>query len=406
MRRTHYTLIDGNHWSEEYWGPLIARYPEQYPGLENKVIAKVMQMQDCLDVGSPAIEAQDWIHCIKNGEYYTTAALLMTLFPNVKALRISKSRNTSTETPLMHTLKKLILTAATNEPRALGAFSELSEVRLDNSQRRYLGALGDLIALVMILPTMRIIEAHGIHWSAGDSPSRPVTSSVKEILLESSQIEPEHFMVCLERFKTLERFTYNMVQIGQPATQWEPRRIVKALRKYSRRTLVHLELTGDVSYLSDNPAEPFVGTLRSFQVLESVRLMSCMLFKPVDGEDIDENEETSKGSFEPDVDPHSLVEPRRLVDVLPCSARKLMLVGGLSNEEARDMFADLSELKRERMPMLSEIVLEDSDSLEQETKNLCKYAGIRLKSVKRVVHGYQRIYAVTKPAPQVDDLEC
>ncbi len=394
--------------NEEIRSSLITKYLEQHHGLENKIIAKVMQIQESLDGGQPAVEAQDWIKRIKKGDHDATSALLVTLFPNVKTLRMLDCRNFGTEALLIRTLESLASAAAKNEPRALSAFSELSEVKLEGSSGRRNhndAAHGKLIAMFMTLPSMQVIKGYRLYWRVGESHSGPFTSSVKEISLESSEIESKHFMTCLERIKTLERFTYNLVQTHRSAILWEPRLLVKALRKYARNTLVHLELTGDLSRLSDKPAEPFIGTLRSFRVLESVRLMSVMLFKPVDGGDIEESVDISEDSFELVVDPHPLVEPRRLVDVLPYSARKLELVRGLSNEEARDMFADLPELKRERLPKLSEIVLEDNDPLEQETKNLCKYAGIRLKSFKKVVHRYQRIYAVTKPAPQVDSLE-
>ena len=298
------------------------------------------------------------------------------------------------------------MTAAKNGPRALNAFSELSEIDFQD-HFSYGAADGMLIAIFMILPSMRVIKGCGVSWLAFDWPYGSVTSSVKEISLRYSQIGSGPFITCLERIEKLERFTYDLVKDDRPVVEWEPRLIVKALRRYAWRTLVHLELTGEYSVLESDPpcGEPFIGSLRSFQVLESIRLMTMMLFKVVDGEDIDESEDIMD-PLENLAISNSLVEPRRLVDFLPSSARKLEVVGGLSNNEARDMFADMPKLKHERLPNLCEIVLEDSDPLEMETKNLCKEAGIRLKSIKRVVNGYQRIYTITKPAPQVDDLEC
>lgn len=389
----------------------VTTFLEQNQGLEDKIIAKVMQIKKSLFTEKPGVEAHDWIDRIKNGNTDATAALLITLFPNVKTLKMFYSHNVAdalsgTETLFMGTLERLTSAAAKNGPQALGTFSELSEIDLQGRKRCC--AYGKLIAVFMILPSMRVIKGCNVHWSAFDWPYGSVTSSVKEILLERSRIHPQFFIGCLSRIEALERFTYDQVPIDQSNVMlWEPRFMVKALRKHARRTLVHLELTGGTSSLSSGTTlgGPFIGTLRSFQVLESVRLMTMMLFKEIDGEDIDESEEFEEFTFEESVDPNHLVEPRRLVDFLPSSARKLELVGGLTNEEARDMFADLPELKRERLPNLFEVVLEDSDPLEQETKDLCKNAGIRLKSIKRVVNGYQRIYAVTRPAPQVDDLE-
>lgn len=390
---------------EEMRSALVTTYLQQHRGLEDKIVAKVMQIQKTLYPEKPALEAQDWIDLITKGNSDATASLLVTLFPNVKTLSMLH-RHTDPERLLVRTLERLTSAAAKDGPRALDAFRELSEVNIRAVSYRG-DADGKLIAVFMILPSMRVIKGYRLRWSADDWSSEPVTSSVKEISLECSQIHSNPFISCLKRIETLQRFTYDLLCTRGSTILWEPRLIVKALRKYAWRTLVHLELTGEARSLSADPAdgEPFIGTLRSFQVLESIRLMSMMLFKPIDGEDIDESEDIIRNTSENFVGPTSLVEPRRLVDFLPSSARKLQLVGGLSNKEARDMFADLPELKRERLPNLFDIVLEDSDPLEQETKGLCKNAGIRLKSIKRVVNGYQRIYAITKPVSQVDPLE-
>lgn len=398
--------IDEIHYgSEEKRRPLIATYLEQHHGLEGKIVAKVKQIQKSLYPENPAVEAHDWIDSIKGGNFDATAALLVTLFPNVNTLRMA-NHHATTENLLTSTLERLMSVAAKEGPRAFGAFTELSEINLDGL-RGDERANGKLIAALMILPSMRVIKGRRIYLPSFDWPYGSATSSVNELSLWCCQMSSDSLVSCLERIRALKRFTYNMYAAGVSAITWEPRLIVKALRKHARRTLVHLELTGRLTSFSPLPidGEPFVGTLRSFEVLESLRLITTMLFKPIDSEDTDESEEMNQVAYQDFVRPADLVEPRRLVDFLPSSARKLELVGGLSDEEARDMFADLPKLKREQLPHLLEIVLEDNDPLEQETKDLCKDAGIRLKSVKRVVHRFQRIYAVTKPTPQVDEIE-
>ena len=51
------------------------------------------------------------------------------------------------------------------------------------------------------------------------------------------------------------------------------------------------------------------------------------------------------------------MESERLVDILPASAKRLRLVGGLSNEEAMAMLGVMVELKDKRIPNLSEYLL-------------------------------------------------
>lgn len=388
---------------------IFASYIEEHHGLEDKIVAKVMRIQQSLFAEMPVVEAQDWIDRIRNGDPEATTALLVALFPNVKTLSMRNRRTLESEMLLLHTLEKLTSAAAKIGPRALGAFAELSEINFDNAvshgPQGHGGPYQKLIAMFMILPSMRVIKGRRVQWLAFDWPYGSVASSVKEISMLCSQVDSASFADCLKHIEGLERLTYEMVRPYQSTMRSEPRLIVKALRKYARRTLVHLELTGGVSDISSDPAdgEPLIGTLRSFQVLQSIRLTTTMLFKPVDGGEVDESEDLALSTPEDSVQPNALVEPRRLVDFLPSSARILELVGGLSDEEARDMFADLPKLKSERLPNLVAIVLEDCEPLEQETKNLCKNAGIRLKSIKRVVNGYQRIYAITKPARQMDE---
>ncbi len=387
--------------NERLRSELVTTYLAQHQGLEDKIAAKVMQIQKSLYTEMPAVESHDWIDRIMKGDSDATAAFLITLFPNVKTLKVVYC-HAGSGSLFIRTLERLTSSIAYHGPRALGAFRELSEIDLRDSRSR--GVCGNLIAAFMFLPSMRVIKGSRVHWSPRDAVYGPVASNVKEISLHSSLLGYKPFVSCIKRIQMLERFTCDLFQTRESHLICGPRLIVKALHNYAWRTLVHLELTGEmrIDLSSPTTCEPFIGTLRSFQVLESIRLMTMMLFKPVDGEDIDECKNIYQSTMEDLVHPDSLVEPRRLVDFLPASARKLALVGGISNEEAGDMFADLPKLRYERVPKLGEIVLEDSDPLEQDTKDLCKNAGIRLKSIKRVVNGYQRIYAITKPAPQVD----
>ena len=416
--------------NKEMLRALVTQYLDQHDGLEDKIVARVTQIQDILHTAIPAVEAHDWIDRIKKGDFDATVALLITLFPNVRTLRVTDCPNL-TETSLIRTSERLTCSAAKHDPQAYDAFKELSDIEISS---RHHTVDGKLVLVFLGLPSIQSIIGHKVVWLTDNWPYGPVNSRIKVLKFNFSDIASRPLTSCLKRIETLERFTYNSNLTYSFMIKWEPRLIVKTLRQYAWRTLVHLELTGDPSGVSSNLAdgEPFIGTLRSFQSLENIRLMSMMLFKPVDEEDINDSEDclesdiegtmdesedclesdmedTMEGSeddpesaVEDTSDDTSLVEPRRLVDFLPASAKKLGLVGGISDEEARDMFADLPQLKRERVPALTEVVLEDSEPLERETKDLCRNAGVWLKSVKRVVHLYQRIYVVTKPAAQLD----
>lgn len=92
------------------------------------------------------------------------------------------------------------------------------------------------------------------------------------------------------------------------------------------------------------------------------------------------------------------MEIQRLVDFLPASTRRLELIGGLSTEDAAEMFANMDELKHERLPDLCEIFLKDNDPLDQETKEICRKTGIKLRAWKMRLSPWHGVYATTKPA--------
>ena len=56
---------------------------------------------------------------------------------------------------------------------------------------------------------------------------------------------------------------------------------------------------------------------------------------------------------------NALVESERIVDILPASAKRLRLVGGLSNEGANAMLAEIMELKDKCTRNLWRIFFED-----------------------------------------------
>lgn len=199
-----------HHRNEGVRSAQVTSFIEQNQGLEDKIVAKVMQLEKSLYTEKPGVEAQDWIDRIKKGNPDATAALLVTLFPNVKTLKMFNRHNvldtlSGVETLLIRTLERLTSAAAKNGVQALGAFSELSEIDLRGS--RHCGAYGKLIAVFMILPSMRVIKGHTVLWLAFDWPYGSVTSSVKEISLECSFIHSKSFIHSLSRIEALERFT-------------------------------------------------------------------------------------------------------------------------------------------------------------------------------------------------------
>ena len=79
--------------------------------------------------------------------------------------------------------------------------------------------------------------------------------------------------------------------------------------------------------------------------------------------------------------PNSLVEPQRLVDVMPASLRRLRLVGALSDEDATAMLENLPAHKEERLPNLLSIFFEDVErsNVDENVVRECEEAGVKMK---------------------------
>ena len=149
------------------------------------------------------------------------------------------------------------------------------------------------------------------------------------------------------------------------------------LKTYNRKNLSNLELTSlaapegaaidNLEYIHFEQGEPFIGSLCDFEVLQTIRVETMMLYKEIEGADSCTREAIFKflrqkgrgasGTKWPRV-ADLLVEPERLVDILPKSTRRLKLVGGLSNEDATAMLGVLPALKDELLPNLSTVFFE------------------------------------------------
>ena len=217
-------------------------------------------------------------------------------------------------------------------------------------------------------------------------------SKITTLEFHQSSIDQNSFRDCIGRIKALQRFTYDFCESTAVADQtWQPRGIVQVLGWFASTSLVHLELTGvsDIYHVQFRHGEPFIGTLRAFEVLETLRLETVMLYREVEGtDDGTPDVDLASGPREIGEDEraggsNALVEPERLVDILPASARRLRLVGGLSNEKANAMLADIVELKDERVPNLGRIFFEDVDP-SLGISSVCESASIRARFCGRV----------------------
>lgn len=152
-----------------------------------------------------------------------------------------------------------------------------------------------------------------------------------------------------------------------PWSRWEPRAIAASLAEYACNSLVSLDLTAatfenTADLLRD---EPFLDSLRAFQVLKKVRLNTMMLFKRLK---YPEPVLVSPGHIAGQTDREEIMA-QRLIDFLPKTIEKFvmtcMCVGqGLSEKDVAAMFTGLPK-RRNKLPNLSKIKFEGIPQSEE-----------------------------------------
>ncbi len=369
--------------------------------LGDRLRSKILEVTRVLrlDLGGTAIWARTWNSDIVSGKVEAAASLLLALLPNLEKLRIVDTWRYD-EQPPFHAVLQGLLKAATNpggNPGGLNLFRRLVEVGLQGGASDF-----HVVPDFNALPSIRTIKGRYIDGEeemlgSGFRFGPPAVhferhSKITTLEFHQSSIDKNSFRDCIGRIKALQRFTYDFCGSTAVGDQtWEPRGIVQVLGWFASTSLVHLELTGvsDIYHVQFRHGEPFIGTLRAFEALETLRLETVMLYREVEGTD-DGTPDVDLGSGPREIGedewaggPNALFEPERLVDILPASARRLRLVGGLSDEEAIAMLADIVELKDERVPNLGRIFFEDVDP-SSEISSVCESASIRAKFCGRV----------------------
>lgn len=367
--------------------------------LGDRLLPKVLEVSRVLRLDTDWTKA--WASTIVSGDLEMAACLLITLLPNLEKLRIIDGCRYCDDPPFYSTVSS-ILEAATDAKRdvtGLNTFQNLTEVGLHGTVDSCWYVDGDVGRELITLPSLRTVKGRYV---SGESlldrqDHKPVLSfepksNIATLEFHQSSIDMGSLCSCLGKIKALQYFIYDFcADVALGYQTWEPRAIVGILQLFAGRSLVHLELTGvtDIYSVRFRRGEPFIGSLRAFEVLETLRLETVMLHKEVDGTDDGSPDEPLEG-LAPGITENdwagglnALVEPERLVDILPASAKRLRLVGGLSYKEANEMLENLVELKDERIPNLRRIFFEDVNP-SSEISSVCENAGVKAKFCQRV----------------------
>ena len=381
--------------------------------LGDRLLSKVLEMTRMLRPDTSPISewtrdwARFWDADIVSGDLVAATSLLVTLLPNLEKLRLVESFRHYDTGPFYAILDSLL--EATEDPdrdlTGLNSFKNLSEVGVHGCDE-YSGVDIHISRKFGALPSIRTIKGRRIDGEGGrdggffhSGPPTEPASDITTVEFYQSSIDTASFYRCIEKIKSLRKFTYDFWKHANPEPQdWEPRGIIGVLQLFASRTLIHLELTGKpkIYMVNFGRGEPFIGSLRAFEVLETLRLQAVMLYKEVEGTDEETTDDETTDDETPDSQcgtsitaddwprgPNALVEPERLVDILPASAKRLRLVGELSNEEAMAMLEDVVELKDKRIPNLRRIFFEDVYPAS-EISSTCEEARVKARFCARV----------------------
>ncbi len=368
---------------------------------------------------------EKWIEEVLYGEPAAVVILLLALHPNLEILHIHEPGQDwwreidGAELPwgnLFNSLTTAALAPATN---TLKVFSRLSCFRLSGlGDDGGMEASPEMFIPFMALPTMReivgrVVDDHDLSWPYGMG-----TSEVTTLDLEGD-IDTVSLSNVIRGLKVLREFRY---QFSSPVSwsksdrgrdymsrlkwgprtkndaanndpddgessdededgyfsdndisekpRWEPRAIATTLLQCASNSLVSLNLTagGFKGVVKFSGHDPFIGSLRSFQVLKYVCIDTTMLFKKVKcfgNVSLARAKGIQRTSWEE-------IRAQWLVDFLPMSIESFELthkyVGkALSKADVATMFTGLPAL-RDRLPNLFEICIEKTNDDEQNDK--------------------------------------
>lgn len=350
------------------------------------------------------LEAERWRNTIADGNADEAAALLITMLPHLQFIHVISRPLTAWESRFLETVSHL-LSAAVDDDRGINNFSKLREIRL-RAERKDLGAYYEICEQFMMLPSLLQVKGHMVMESVDIQDLTHLTSSLMSINFQESGIMGARLTSIISCTTDLSKFAYDY-RPNEGAENdvddeviWQPRKIVVALRDHASHSLACLELTIQCERFDKHcginfaEGEPFIGSLRDFEALESIRLDNMTLYKELNFREPNEDlfdaiaKDPALEALEVDWDemkdycrhgPHSLVKMQGLVFIFPMSTKKLKLTGGLPEDDALAMLDGLVEQKEVKLPNLKSIVFEDCGPFGVEVADTCAKAGIRLK---------------------------
>ncbi len=322
----------------------------------------VETVQACLYLNDE--EREYWTEAALSCHQNTAVALLACLFPCLQQISISGNRCSEH----LHFIVRKILEAKELKSGDSHALSKLEILQEGNNTVQ---AFQDMISFGPFskLSSMRRYMGRYLYnefeWTFIEKESR-----IESLEFDKCMIKTKTLRNIFGSIANLKHFTYEYYWCDHWKLCWEPGEIILSLLEFAAPSLAELDLTRssgmEVQGVEEvlrrvgenlglggklNKFNPFIGSLRGFQVLKYIRVQYEAFV------------EESRGNSEDGGTVH------RMVDILPASLERVVLaIPRLPDTVTRRIMDLLPELKAERLPRLKQIVFENGkDYKEMET---------------------------------------
>ena len=334
--------------------------------IQDGVLNEIAEVCDKMFDGfvSPYIdedEMKSWCKRISDGSILDATCLLLTLLPNVKSMTVLNSWPWGpAAADIVNKVSKKTQESSLTMRDSL-SLTKLSRLEL----RSYEWGNTGLIEAFMGLPSMRsLLTSDLVPNNKFDRWFHPwYQSNVEEICILQSELRVKPIARLLSHLRSLQKFSYNHDKFEggrmalNDAEDNSPDALINVLFQRARKTLKYLQYTTNAKDRIGDNRTRYIGTLRRFEVLRSLRLSRVFFVE--------------NGSMQ------------RLVDELPSSLVELELHfldcrPHISLEEAKCMLDGMLERKQERLPNLELILFPHSIPLDEETILACQGIGLTL----------------------------
>ena len=270
--------------------------------------------------------------------------------------------------------------ALEQKEKGLGFGRRLSECTVIGNAWRGVGE--NLLPFFMMLPKMRVIQGYYLAVEDCSWPYADAVSPVVDLDLNGG-IDTVTLSNFIRGTRELKRFRSQY--LCEDDFWWEPRGIISTLRQFAFRSLVHLDLTTDMPLeMIRFDSTSGIVSLRSFEVLETIRLDWILLFEDFQTADNVDEIHVSRSSYSEELrrSLHHDAKIQKLIDFLPSSVKIFQLESITEGELVFPTFEGFTEHRVERLPKFELISLDTGDEFNRQIEKICEEAGVQMTSSK------------------------